>query len=168
MKSTEDSKDRLWALKTDVDPFRRVFFGISAIGVLLRITRCTLYRCPYCRWIFKATWGPTNSLLGSGDRICWHCRKTFRDSSNEWPEMSGEDQRLFLLPITIMGFIGAFALIAALVLWTSLSSKNPTHFEYRLFSLIFGVPLSFWFGFRGWQIVRSIHRYNDRGRSRPI
>jgi|ERR1700722_2619077 len=158
--------DRLWALKTDFDPFRA--FGIGTIALLLRIIRCSVYRCPYCRWIVKATWGPTNSLLGTGDRICWHCGNPFWDGSNEWPEMSGEDQRLFLLPITIIGFIGAFVLIAALVLWTSFSSKSPTHFEYSLFSLIFGVPLSFWFGFRGWQIFRSIHRYNDRGKSRPI
>jgi hypothetical protein len=159
--------DRLWALKTDVDPFR-LFFGTSAVGFLLRITRCTLYRCSYCRWVFKATWGPTNSLLGTGGRICWHCRNTFWDGSNEWPEMSGEDQRLFLLPIIIMGFIGAFVLIAALTLWTSLFLKNPAQLDYLWFSLFFGVPLCLWFGFRGWQIVRSIHRYNDRGKSRPI
>jgi hypothetical protein len=160
--------DRLWALKTEVDPFRRVFFGISSFGFLLRITRWTLYRCPYCCWIFKATWGPTNSLLGTGDRICWHCSKTFWDGSNEWPEMSGEDQRLFLLPVTVMGFIGAFVLIAALILWISVFLKIPTHFDYRSFSVMFGVPLCLWFGLRGWQIVRSIHRYNDRGKSRTI
>jgi hypothetical protein len=56
--------DRLWTLKTDVDPFKA--FGFSTIGLLLRIIRCSVYRCPYCRWIFKATWGPTNSLLGTG------------------------------------------------------------------------------------------------------
>jgi len=160
--------DRLWTLKKDVDPFGKLFFGVSAVGFLLRITRCTLYRCPYCRWIFKATWGPTNRLLGTGDRICWHCRKTFWDGSNEWPEMSGEDQRLLLLPITVMGFVGACVLIAALELGTSLFLKNPAHFEYRLFLLGFGVPLCLWFGFRGWQIVRSIHRYNHRGKSRLI
>jgi hypothetical protein len=160
--------DRLWALKTDVDPFRKVFSGITVVGFLLRITRCTLYRCPYCLWIFKATWGPTNSLLGTGDRICWHCSKTFWDGSNEWPEMSGKDQRLSLLPISIMGFLGALVLIAGLILWTSLFLKIPAHIEHRLLSLMFGVPLCLWFDFRGGQIIRSIHRYNHRGESPPV
>jgi hypothetical protein len=156
--------DRLWALKSEFDPFGRVFFGFSAVGFLLRITRCSVYRCPYCRWIFKITWGPSNSLLGTGERACWHCKKTFWDGSQEWPEMSGDDQRLFLLPITVVGFLGAFVLILALTLWTSIFLKMSVHFRYSLFFIIFGVPVLLWFGIRGWQVNRSIDRYNDRGK----
>jgi hypothetical protein len=158
--------DRRWALKKDFDPFGRFFYGISAIGFLLRITRCTIYSCPYCRWPFKITWGPSNSLLGSGDRVCWHCKQVFWDGSDEWPEMSGEEQRLFLLPITILGILGASVLIPAVVIWTSFFSRIQIDFEYSVFLLIFASPLTLWFGFRGWQINRSIRRYNDRGKTR--
>jgi len=49
--------ERLWALKSDFDPLGRIFLGSSGAGFLFRITRCTVYRCPYCRWIFQITWG---------------------------------------------------------------------------------------------------------------
>ena len=157
--------DRLWALKRDFDPFGRLFFGFSAVGFLLRITRCSVYRCPYCRWIFKITWGPSNALLGRGERPCWHCKKVFWDGSNEWPEMSSEDRRLFLVPITIAGLIGAFVLIPALILWMSLFLKQPIHFQYGLFSTILGLPLGLWFGFRALRINESVRRYNARGKA---
>jgi hypothetical protein len=159
--------DRLWALKKDFDPFGRLIPGIGAIGVL-PIARCTYYRCPYCRWIFKVTWGLSNSLLGSGERACWHCKQAFWDGSNEWPEMSSDDRRLFLVPITIAGLIGAFVLIPALIVWMSFFLKQWLHFQYRLFSLYLGIPLGIWFSFRALQINRSIRRYNDRGNTRPI
>jgi hypothetical protein len=145
--------DQLWALKRN---FELVRFG----SWLFRVIRCTTYRCPYCNWVFKVTWGPSNSLLGRGSRKCWHCDQTFWDGSNEWPEMNSGQRRLFLLPITIVGYIGAFLVIFGLVVWTSVSSEDKVLFDYRLFFLIFILPLVGWFTFRSWQINRSIRRYN--------
>ncbi len=153
--------DRLWAIKQDIDPFRVRFFLFY--WDWLALLRCTILRCPYCRWIFKITWGPNNSLLGSGERACWHCRQVFWDGSNEWPEMDGEEQRLFLAPITIAGLIGAFLLIPGLILWTSFVVKQPGRFRYGVFFTILGTPLGLWFGFRVLQIMRSVRRYNARG-----
>jgi hypothetical protein len=154
--------DRLWALKKEFDPFGWVIPGIGAIGIL-PIFRCTFRQCPYCLWPFKITWGQSNSLLGAGERACWHCKQVLWDGSNEWPEMSSEDRRLFLMPITVAGLIGAFLLIPALMVWMAFLLKQPIDFHYGLSFLILGLPLGLWFGFRGFQVVRSIQRYNQRG-----
>lgn len=149
--------DRLWALKND--------YGLPA-GRIFSLLRCTAYRCPYCNYAFKVTWGPSNSLLGSGGRACWHCKQVFWDGSNEWPEMSSEDRHLFLVPITIAGIIAGFILILALVMWTKFFLMTPVHFRYRLFFLALGLPIGLWFGFRALQVNRSIRRYNERGGKR--
>ena len=156
--------DRLWALKKEFDPFGGVIPGIGAIGIL-PIFRCTFYRCPYCRWPFKVAWGPSNSLLGAGERSCWHCKQFFWDGSNEWQEMSSEDRRLFLVPITVAGLIGALVLIPTLILWMSFFLKQPIHFQYGLFFTILGLPLGLWFGFRALRIIESVRRYNARGKA---
>ena len=154
--------DRLWALKKELDPFGRVVFGLSGPGFLLRITRCTVYQCPYCRWIFKLTWGPSNTLLGPGERKCWHCARMFWDGSDEWPEMSDQDRQLLMVPITIAGLIGAFILIGAIQVYSTFVLKLGAGFNYRAYFLIFGLALAIWFGFRGLQVMRSIRRYNGR------
>ena len=156
--------DRLSALKKEFDPFRWVIPGITAAGIL-PIFRSTFYECPYCHWVFKVTWGPSNSLLGPGERTCWHCKQVYWDGSSEWPEMSSEDRQLFLVPITIAGLIGASVLIPALMLWMSILLKVRISFDATFFA-IFGVPLGFWFGLRTLQILRSIRRYNQRGSER--
>lgn len=157
--------DRLWAIKQDVDPFRVRF--VIFYSDLLALLRCSILRCPYCRWIFKVTWGPNNSLSGCGERTCWHCRQVFWDGSNEWPEMSGEEQRMFLLPITIMGYIGGFLLVPALLIWAVFCVNPKAHVDLTSHFLLFGPPLVAWFVFRGWQIRRSIRRYNERGTRVP-
>ena len=77
--------------------------------------------------------------------------------------MSGEEQRLFLVPITVAGLIGALLLIPGLMFWTAFVLKQPGRFRYGLFFTILGIPLGLWFGFRVLQIMRSVHRYNARG-----
>ena len=91
------------------------------------IFRCTVYPCPYCRWIFKITWGPFNSLPGTGERACWHCKQVFWDGSNGWPEMSSEDRYSFVLPITIGGYLAAVLVIAGLVVYDPLYFKMPAN-----------------------------------------
>jgi hypothetical protein len=154
--------DQLWALKKEFDPFRWSRFGPGA-GQLLAVLRCTFFLCPYCRWLFKITWRPSVSLLGNGQRKCWHCKRVFWDGSSEWSEMNGKEQRLFLLPITVLGYLGAFLVILGIVLWESASSEESLPFNYILFFSVFLPPLLFWFAFRAWQISRSIRRYNERG-----
>jgi len=150
--------DRLWAVKNQFDPFRWLV-GFGGLG-LLPIFRCTFYQCPHCRRPFKVTWGPSNSLLGSGERECWHCKQVFRDGSNEWPEMNSKERRLFLVPITVAGIIGAFLLMLGLAAWTFFFLRPPAHFDFALLFEILGLPIAFWFGFRILQIVRSVRRYN--------
>jgi hypothetical protein len=72
--------DRLWVIKKDYDPFTaKVLLG----NALFAVIRGTAYRCPYCRRIFKITWGLSNSMLGPGQRACWHCGEIFWDGSQE-------------------------------------------------------------------------------------
>jgi hypothetical protein len=157
--------DRLWALKKDFDPFGRLFYGFSAIGFLLRITRCTIYSCPYCRWPCKIAWGPSNTLLGSGDRVCWHCRQAFWDGSNEWPEMSSQDRYSFLVPITVAGYLAAVLLIGGLLVYDHWYLRNTAIRVDPTVAVVLLLPLPVWFVFRSAQVIRSVHRYNDRGKT---
>jgi hypothetical protein len=79
--------------------------------------------------------------------------------------MSSEDRRLFLVPITVAGLIGALVLIPTLILWMSFFLKQPIHFQYGLFFTILGLPLGLWFGFRALRIIESVRRYNARGKA---
>ncbi len=154
--------DQLWALKKEFDPFSRSRFGPGA-GKFLSILRCTFYQCPYCGWSFKVTWASFISLLGTGQSVCRQGELTFWDGSLEWPEMNSKEQRLFLLPITSIDFVGAFLVILGLVVWRSISTRENLLFDYTAVFLIFVPPLTIWFGVRAWQINRSIRRYNERG-----
>jgi hypothetical protein len=154
--------DRLWALKHDFDPFRWLL-PLNGVGFLLRITRSTVYRCPYCRWIFKLTWGPSNSLLGSGERTCWHCKRVFWDGSNEWPEMSDEERRLFALPISVAGYLGGFLVLLAAYIGAVAYDKQPVKRQDLILLGIFSFPLIMWIIFRLTQVLRSTRRYNARG-----
>jgi hypothetical protein len=156
--------DRLWVLKKEFDPFGWVIPGIGAIGIL-PIFRCTFYRCPYCRWPFRIAWGSSNSLLGAGERSCWHCKQVFWDGSNEWPEMGSEDRRLFLLPITIAGYIAAVLVISGLYGYLLMLSKNSANRAELLFLIVLALPIALWFCFRWVQVIRSVHRYNSRRNS---
>jgi hypothetical protein len=155
--------DRLWATKNEFDPFRSVIPGLGTVG-FLPIFRCTFYRCPYCRWAFKAAWGHVNSLLGKGERACWYCKQTFWDGSSEWPEMNSKERGQFLFPITICGFLGAFLLIFGLSFGLGNLRGARFDFDSILVLALFVPPLSIWLCFRAWQIRPSIRRYNERGK----
>lgn len=159
--------DRLWALKTDIDPLgsRRRLPPLTGIGILLTITRCTAYRCPYCRWPFKITWGPSTAFLGDGERACWHCKNVFWDGSNEWPEMSGEERERFILPISIVGYIGGLMWLGVLYASLVLREKMSLGYSDVFLWVAFVAPLGGWFIFRFVQVIRSIRRYNDRGQT---
>ena len=75
--------------------------------------------------------------------------------------MSEEDRRLFLFPITICGYIAAFLIIPLLLIWAEFQTQHRFDTHSVAYFMVLGIPLVAWFGFRGFQIVRSIHRYND-------
>src|SRR6266851_1967026 len=153
--------DQLWAIKQNVDPFPATVSFVNYNP--LAIFRCTVYRCPYCRWIFKVTWGPSNSLVGRGERACWHCKQVFSDYSNEWPEMSAGDRSLFLVPITVAGYLGALLIIGGIYAYDVFYFKRPASYGDLIFFIAFALPLVAWFTFRSVQVIRSIRRYNGRG-----
>src|SRR5271157_626816 len=154
--------DRLWVIKNEIEPFKGVIPGIGGAAGILPIFRCALYKCPYCKWPFKVTWGKSNSLLGGGDRACWHCREVFWDGSNEWPEMSGSERELFLLPISVAGWLAGTLVMFVLTLYLS-HGKKADVIRGLLFNSPLLIPLVLWFGIRWWQIARSMRRYNQRG-----
>jgi hypothetical protein len=150
--------DQLWAIRKDFDPFpARVFINYNVWAIF----RCTAYLCPYCPTPFKIVWGQKAAFLGSGERTCWRCRKKFWDNSQEWPEMSSEDQRLLLLPISVIGWLGGALVVGGLAFY---GARSGVDIVAGLFVTLFLlVPLILWFAFRWWQVARSIRRYNARG-----
>jgi hypothetical protein len=137
-------------------------------GNLWSIFRCTVYRCPYCRWIFKITWGPFNSLLGTGERTCWHCKQVFWDGSNEWPEMSSQDRYSFLVPITIAGYLAFVLVTAGLLIFNLWYFKDSANRVDPTVAIALIIPLPVWFVFRSVQVIHSIRRYNNRGETRSV
>jgi hypothetical protein len=156
--------DRLRAIENDYSLLggRGLRGSTFRYGTIWAIFRCTAYQCPYCRWIFKLNWGPFNSLIGTGERACWHCKQIFWDGSNEWPEMSSEDRQLFLLPLTIAGYIAGFLVTAGLYVYMLVATKKPASRGELLFLIELVLPVALWFCFRGVQVIRSVHRYNNR------
>jgi len=153
--------DRLWVAKSEIEPFKGVIPGIGGAVGILPIFRCMLYSCPYCKWPFKITWGSKNTQLGGGERSCWHCRVRFWDGSNEWPEMSSEEREAFLLPISMAGWLAGTLVVLAMTLYLSRGWADVIR-GLRVNSPLL-LPLVLWFGFRSWQINRSVQRYNRRG-----
>jgi membrane protease YdiL (CAAX protease family) len=80
----------------------------------------------------------------------------------EWPEMSSEGRRLFLLPISIMGYLGAVLLIAGIYIYAYWRLENRMTWSDLIIFLVLVLPLIFWFFYRGVQVIRSSQRYNDR------
>jgi hypothetical protein len=149
--------DRLGAQRTDYHLFG---VGVPRGGGLWAVLRCTVYRCPYCRWIFKFTWGVLDPQLGSGDRECWHCKLKFLDHSKEWPEMSGDERQRFLLPVIVSGYTAAFILIGDLWVYSVFVLKMQIDLRFSAFFLTFSFPVVSWFSFRVVQVLRAVHRYS--------
>jgi hypothetical protein len=158
--------DQLWAIRKDFDPFpARVFINYNPLAIF----RCTAYLCPYCSGPFKLAWGQEVVFVGSGERSCWRCGKIFWDNSQEWPEMSSKDQRLFLLPISVAGWLGGTLIVGAIAIYAAYAARSGVQLVAGLFVLLFLlIPLMIWFGFRWFQILRSVRRYNQRVSVKPL
>jgi hypothetical protein len=76
--------------------------------------------------------------------------------------MSSEDQQLFLMPITVAGYIAGYLVVVGLYVFTIIATKKHVSRHELIFFLEFGLPIVLWFCFRGVQVIRSVHRYNSR------
>lgn len=156
--------EQLWAIKRDIDPFKGFVVGIGGVVRFLKVVRCTLYSCPYCGKPFKFTWGPQPAFIGSGERDCWGCKESFCDDSQEWPEMSSKDRQRFLVPISVAGWLGGTIIMGAIAAYAEYSMPSPAQVFAGVFIVvILLIPLLFWFGYCGLQVMRSIRRFSDRG-----
>lgn len=156
--------EQLCAIRKDFEPFPQAVLGISGVARFLKILRCTLYKCPYCGSPFRFTWGPQAAFIGSGERNCWRCKKRFYDDSQEWPDMTGKDRQLFLVPILVAGWLGGTTIMGAIAVY---AEYEMPWFE-QVFAGVFIVvilliPLLFWFGYRGLQIMWSVRRFSEQG-----
>jgi hypothetical protein len=136
--------------------------GLRGGTTLWSIFRCTVYRCPYC---FKITWGPFKSFLGAGERACWHCKQVLGDGSSEWPEKSSQDRYSFLVPITIAGYLAFVLVTAGLLIFNFWYLKESLNRVDPAVVVALVLPLPVWFAFLSVQVIRSIRRYNDRGKT---
>lgn len=122
----------------------------------------TVYRCPNCRSVFKVILGPGDVFLGEGHRTCGKCQQAFQDRSKEWPVISSTDRFLFLFPMVVGGWM-LLALVGC-VLFSYLDWNLGTTPVLMLAAIFFAMPLIAWFVIRGYQIVRSVHRFSLHGK----
>ena len=124
----------------------------------------TVYRCPNCRSIYKFILGPGDVFLGEGHRTCSKCQKEFRDRSMEWSMISSMDRILFLFPMVVDGWI--LLAFVACILFSYLDLNVGTTPVLMLVAMFFAMPLIAWFLVRGYQIVRSVHRFSLQGKTK--
>jgi FtsH-binding integral membrane protein len=78
--------------------------------------------------------------------------------------MSGKDRQLFLVPISVAGWLGGTIIIGAIAAYVMyLSPSFEQAFAGAFIVVILLIPLLFWFGYRGLQIMRSVRRFSDSG-----
>jgi hypothetical protein len=137
---------------------------VGAGSVFTGILCPTVYRCPRCRKVFKVVLGPGDVFLGEGHRNCSKCQQAFRDGSKEWPVISSTDRIFFLFPM----MVGGWMLLAtvACVLFFYLDWNLGTTPVLMFVAIFFVMPLIAWFVIRGYQIVRSVHRFSLRRKTK--
>jgi hypothetical protein len=92
----------------------------------------------------------------------------FWDDSNEWPEMSSEDRYSFLGPITVAGYLAAVLIIGGLLVYDHWYFKDTASRVDPTVAVALVLPLPVWFFFRTMQVIRSIRRYNNRGKTSTV
>jgi hypothetical protein len=80
--------------------------------------------------------------------------------------MSTGDRSLFLIPITVAGYLGALLVIGGIYAYDVFYFKRSASYGDLIFFLAFALPLVAWFTFRSVRVIRSIRRYNERGKTR--
>ena len=79
--------------------------------------------------------------------------------------MSSEDRYSFLVPITVAGYLAAVLLIGGLLVYDRWYFKHSTTQVDPTVGAVLLLPLLVWFVFRSVQVIRSVHRYNERGKT---
>ena len=145
------------AITEDIRPFPTLIPGPA---IFLGILCCTVHRCPYCKHVFRVSWGPSASFLGCGEKICTKCQRTLMSL------MSFGERSEFLLPIGLAGYLAAFLLLLGILLyaWLQFSSDSV----YPVVLEVLAVSFVLWFVLRSVQVLRSIHRYNQVGTNRRL
>ncbi len=82
--------------------------------------------------------------------------------------MPSQDRYSFLAPITVAGYLAAVLLIGGLLAYDRWYFKHTANRVDPTVAVALVSPLPVWFVFRTVQVIRSIRRYNDRGKTRPI
>jgi len=154
--------DELLAIK-EQETLAPSFVGAGAIfaGILCP----TVYRCPNCRSVFKVVLSPGDIYLGNGHRTCSKCQQAFRDRSKEWPVISFSDRMLFLFPMVVGGWM-LLGLVTC-VLFSYLDWNLGSTPVLMLVAIFFVMPLIAWFAIRGYQVIRSVHRFSLHGEIKP-
>lgn len=130
-------------------------------SVLTGILCPTVYRCPNCRSVYKVILGPGDVFLGEGHRICSKCQQAFRDGSKEWGMIPSMDRVFFLFPMVVWGWMLVALIVCVLFSWVGWTlGATAVLIQVAIF---FVTPLVAWFMFRGYQIVRSVLRFNLSG-----
>src|SRR5712692_7770134 len=86
------------------------------LNYLWGLLRCTAYKCPHCRHIFRLTWSPEVVGLGPGLRTCSACGQGFDEGSQEWPAMNSTEKWQYLVPTWLSGVIGGVGVCVGTVL----------------------------------------------------
>ncbi|HET8922089.1 MAG TPA: hypothetical protein VFN26_03730 [Candidatus Acidoferrum sp.] len=82
--------------------------------------------------------------------------------------MSSQDRYSFLVPITIAGYLAAVLLIGGLLAYDRWYFKHSAKRVEPTIAVALLLPLAVWFVFRSVQVIRSVHRYNDRGKTSTL
>jgi len=82
--------------------------------------------------------------------------------------MSSQDRYSFLVPITIAGYIAFVFVTAGLLIFNLWYLKESANRIDPTVAMALVMPLPVWFAFRSVQVIRSVHRYNDRGKTSTL
>ena len=82
--------------------------------------------------------------------------------------MPSEDRYSFLVPITVAGYLAAVLLIGGLLAYDRWYFKHSSKRVDPTVAIALVSPLPVWFLFRMMQVIRSIRRYNNRGKTSTV
>ena len=82
--------------------------------------------------------------------------------------MSSEDRYSFLVPITVAGYLAAVLIIGGLLVYDHWYFKHTASRVNPTVAAVMIMPLAVWFAFRSVQVIRSIRRYNNRGKTSTV
>jgi hypothetical protein len=140
-----------------------VLFGLHFVSpyfAFLPFVRWTTFLCPHCDTVFRRDYWPSNVRLGSGERVCFGCGKSFDDGSREWPELGFGQKLRFYLPPGIQAMTGGllFCAIFMLIIAPRDVLTSPT---VLVVVSVFLSPVFVWCLVRLLWVQRSKHRFEN-------